>query len=80
MRTRPSQRLWVHKPMRMLRSIMPSDQPEKSRGDDKTDPSEDKAQAGDKDRVRPAGEKIGEGAGNLRRRADWFLKRSGQKQ
>jgi hypothetical protein len=59
---------------------MPSDQPEKSRRDDETDPTEDKAQAGDKDKVRPAEEKIGEGAGNLRRRADWFLKRSGQKQ
>ena len=57
---------------------MPSDQPEKPKRDDEADSRKDKGNEGDKDVVRPAVEKIPEGDGNLRRRADWFQKRSGQ--
>ena len=62
----------------MLSSSMPSDQPEKPKRDDEADSRKDKEDAGDKDAVRPADKKIPEGDGNLRRRADWFQKRSGQ--
>jgi hypothetical protein len=64
--------------MRMLGSNMPSDQPEKPKRDDEAESRKDKAGADDKDVVRPADKKIPEGADNLRRRADWFQKRSGQ--
>jgi hypothetical protein len=59
---------------------MPSDQPEKPKRDEEADSrkDKDKGNGGDKDVVRPAVEKIPEGDGNLRRRADWFQKRSGQ--
>jgi hypothetical protein len=56
---------------------MPSDPPEKPK-------PEDEARAREKDSeengaVRPASEKIPEGGSdNLRRRADWFQKRTGQ--
>ena len=57
---------------------MPSDQPEKPKRDDEADSRKDKGDGGDKDIVRPVDKKIPEGADNLRRRADWFQKRSGQ--
>lgn len=62
----------------MLSSGMPSDQPEKPKRDDEADGRKNKEDAGNKDVVRPTREKIPEGDGNLRRRADWFQKRSGQ--
>jgi len=62
----------------MIDSNMPSDQPEKPKRDDEADSGKDKKDPGDKDAVRPVDKKIPEGADNLRRRADWFQKRSGQ--
>jgi len=56
---------------------MPTDQSKKPKPNTGAD-CEDKAHAGDKDAVRPVGQKIPEGKDNLRRRADWFQKRSGQ--
>lgn len=63
---------------RMLSSGMPTDQPETPKRDDEADSRKDKAGADEKDVVRPADNKIPEGDDNLRRRADWFQKRSGQ--
>jgi hypothetical protein len=57
---------------------MPSDQPEEPKRADEADSRKDERNGGDKDVVRPAIEKNPEGDGNLRRRADWFQKRSGQ--
>jgi hypothetical protein len=57
---------------------MPTDQSKKPKPNTEADSCEDKARADDKDAVRPVGQKIPEGKDNLRRRADWFQKRSGQ--
>jgi hypothetical protein len=64
--------------MSVLVCAMPTDQPEGPKRDDEAGSRKDKEGADDKNAVRPAGEKIPEGDGNLRRRADWFQKRSGQ--
>ena len=57
---------------------MPSDSPEKNKPEDETRPREERSLKDDKEAVQPSPEKIPEGHGNLRRRADWFQKRSGQ--
>lgn len=57
---------------------MPSESPEKKKRDAGAPSREEKAQTQDKDSLQPSQEKIPEGSGNLRRRADWFQKRSGQ--
>jgi hypothetical protein len=67
----------VQKLIGVLGSAMPADQSKKSKPNTEAD-CEDKTHAGDKDAVRPVDQKIPEGKDNLRRRADWFQKRSGQ--
>lgn len=57
---------------------MPSDAPENSKREGEARPREEKTKKDDKETVQPSHEKIPEGPGNLRRRAEWFQKRSGQ--
>jgi hypothetical protein len=62
----------------MLSSIMPSDPPEKPKRDDEARAREKDSETEENGSVRPASEKIPEGGSdNLRRRADWFQKRTG---
>jgi hypothetical protein len=61
----------------MLSSGMPSDPPEKTKRDDEARARQKDSATGEKDALKPAVEKIPEGEGNLRRRADWFQKRTG---
>ena len=68
----------MQKVVRVLVSIMPSDPPEKTKRDDEAQPREDKTPNDDKDKIQPADKKTPEGEGNLRRRAEWFQKRTGQ--
>jgi hypothetical protein len=68
----------MQKVIRMLISTMPSDPPEKKKDDNESQPRDEKAPADDQDAVQPSREKVPEGHGNLRRREDWFQKRSGQ--
>jgi hypothetical protein len=56
---------------------MPAE-PDKAKPDDEARAREKSSDADDKDAIRPATEKIPESEGNLRRRADWFQKRTGQ--
>ena len=63
----------------VLVSIMPSDQPEKPKRQDEAGARGKDAESEENGAVRPASEKIPEGgSANLRRRADWFQKRTGQ--
>jgi hypothetical protein len=62
----------------MLVSIMPSDPPEKTKRDDEARAREKDSETEETGAVRPSSEKIPEGPDNLRRRADWFQKRTGQ--
>ncbi len=63
----------------MLISIMPSDSSEKPKREDEASAREKDPEGEEKGAVRPASEKIPEGGSdNLRRRADWFQKRTGQ--
>ena len=50
---------------------------EKEKCDDDARAREKKDDAKDKDAIPPAPDKVPEGEGNLRRRADWFQKRTG---
>lgn len=50
---------------------------EKEKRDDDARAGEKKDDAQDKDAIPPAPDKVPEGEGNLRRRADWFQKRTG---
>lgn len=68
----------VRKPGCVLGSIMPSDSSEKEKPEDEAHAREKDAGPDDKSVVQPSREKIPEGEGNLRRRADWFQKRTGQ--
>ena len=61
----------------VLRFGMPSDPPEKAKPDDQASAHEKNGEREDKDALQPSPEKIPEGEGNLRRRADWFQKRTG---
>ena len=56
---------------------MASDSPEKNKREDDARSREDKKKD-DNEAIQPAQEKTPEGHGNLKRRADWFQKRSGQ--
>ena len=67
----------MQKIRRMLVSIMPSDSPEKTKRDDEAGAREKNRDAEDKDTLKPSQEKIPEGPDNLRRREDWFQKRTG---
>jgi hypothetical protein len=63
----------------VLVSIMPSDPPEKTKREDEASAREKDSETEENGAVRPASEKIPEGGSdNLRRRADWFQKRTGQ--
>jgi hypothetical protein len=55
---------------------MPSDPPEKPKPDDEARAGE-KSDECENDELQPSREKIPEGEGNLRRRAEWFQKRTG---
>ena len=57
---------------------MPSDSTEKNKREDDARSREDKTRKDDNEAIQPTQEKIPEGHGNLRRRADWFQKRSGE--
>jgi hypothetical protein len=62
----------------MLVCIMPSDPPEKLKRDDEARAREEDGETEENGALRPASEKIPEGGSdNLRRRADWFQKRTG---
>ena len=67
----------MHAPLAMLRWLMPSDPPEKPKPDDEAQAREKSDQREKKDELQPSREKIPEGEGNLRRRAEWFQKRTG---
>ncbi len=62
----------------VLVSIMPSDPPEKPKSEDEARAREKSSETDENGAVRPPSEKIPEGGSdNLRRRADWFQKRTG---
>lgn len=67
----------MRKRRRMLGSGMPSDPSEKPKPEDEARAREKESESEEKDSVQPARSKIREGADNLRRRADWFQKRTG---
>lgn len=67
----------MRKLQRMLGSIMPSDPSEKTKPEDEARAREKEDQSEEKDSVQPTRSKIREGADNLRRRAEWFQKRTG---
>jgi hypothetical protein len=60
----------------MLTLIMASESSDKKKPEDEARAREKESEPNDA--VQPAREKIPEGEGNLRRRADWFQKRTGQ--
>jgi hypothetical protein len=57
---------------------MPSDPPEKTKREDEARARKKNSETNDDHAVQSSREKIPEGPGNLRRRADWFQKRTGQ--
>ena len=61
----------------MLLFRMPSDPPEKAKSQDEAGAREKSSDSEKKDAVQPSREKVPEGPDNLRRRADWFQKRTG---
>ena len=67
----------MHMPLAMLLCLMPSDPPEKPKPDDEARAPEKSSDREENDVVQPSPKKIPEGEGNLRRRADWFQKRTG---
>jgi len=67
----------MHTPLAMLLCLMPSDPPEKPKPDDEAQAQEKSNECEKKDVLQPSPEKIPEAEGNLRRRADWFQKRTG---
>jgi hypothetical protein len=67
----------MHTPLAMLLCPMPSDSPEKPKPGDEAREREENNEREKNDELQPSREKIPEGEGNLRRRADWFQKRTG---
>jgi hypothetical protein len=67
----------MHMPLGMLLCLMPSDPSEKPKPDDEAQVREKSNEREKNDVLQPSREKIPEGEGNLRRRADWFQKRTG---
>jgi len=67
----------MHIPLAMLLCLMPSDPPERPKPDDEARAREKSGEREENDELQPSREKIPEGEGNLRRRADWFQKRTG---
>jgi hypothetical protein len=68
----------MHKPLAMLLCLMPSNPPEKPKPGDEAQAREENNEREENDELQPSREKIPEGEGNLRRRADWFQKRTGR--
>jgi hypothetical protein len=56
---------------------VPSDPNEKAKREDEASAREKTPQPDEREQLQPSREKISEGEGNLRRRADWFQKRTG---
>jgi hypothetical protein len=56
---------------------MPSEPPDRTKRDDEAQARQKDGGSEKKDALKPAVEKIPEGEGNLRRRAEWFQKRTG---
>ncbi|HEV2805650.1 MAG TPA: hypothetical protein VGW57_12055 [Chthoniobacterales bacterium] len=56
---------------------MPSNPPDNPKPEDDASASEKNAAREEKETLQPSREKIPEGEGNLRRRVDWFQKRTG---
>jgi hypothetical protein len=67
----------MHIPLAMLLCFMPSDPAERPKPDDEARAREKSGEREENDELQPSREKIPEGEGNLRRRADWFQKRTG---
>ena len=67
----------MHVPLAMLLCFMPPDPPERPKLDDEARAREKSGEREENDELQPSREKIPEGEGNLRRRADWFQKRTG---
>ena len=68
----------MQKVVRVLVSIMPSDPPEKTKPEDEARAREKNSDTEETGAVQPSSEKVPEGPDNLRRRAEWFQKRTGQ--
>jgi hypothetical protein len=62
---------------RVLVCFMPSDPPEKPKREDEAGARQKTSGSDEKSSLKRTEEKIPESEGNLRRRADWFQKRSG---
>lgn len=60
----------------MLVCLVPCDPPKKSKSDDEARKPE-KNECEENEQLQPSREKKPEGEGHLRRRADWFQKRTG---
>ena len=67
----------MHIPLAMLLCFMPSAPAERPKPDDEARALEKSGEREENDELEPSREKIPEGEGNLRRRADWFQKRTG---
>jgi hypothetical protein len=68
----------MQKVRRVLVFVMPSDPPDKPKREDDARAREKSSETEKTDAVGPSSEKIPEGGSdNLRRRADWFQKRTG---
>jgi hypothetical protein len=67
----------MHIPLTMLLCFMPSDPAERPKPDDEARAREKSGEREENDELQPSREKTPEGEGNLRRRADWFQKRTG---
>ncbi len=67
----------MHTLLAMLLYLMSPDPPEKPKPDDEARAREKNNEREKNDVLQPSREKIPEGEGNLRRRADWFQKRTG---
>ena len=68
---------WMRTPLAVLPCRMPSDPPEKPKSDDEARAREKSNKREKNDELQPSRKKIPEGEGNLRRRAEWFQKRTG---
>jgi hypothetical protein len=66
----------MHMPLAMLVCFMPADSPEKAKPDGDARKETNEREKND-DVIQPSRERIPEGEGNLRRRAEWFQKRTG---
>jgi hypothetical protein len=67
----------MHMLLGMLLCLMPSDPPKEPKPDDEARAREKSNEREKNNVLQPSREKIPEGEGNLRRRADWFQKRTG---